>query len=172
MAYTNFDTDVRNNPASLEYGKFIKINDTDARFPYVSTSRVMYAETGVEPTTAVDVYPHAAVLTYLVNAADIAGGSGSGSSFPTTDNWNIIEYNVATTLNQFPSNVAKKISIVNDSGDIFTGKNILIRRTGSTSNFIMSPGMALDLELIGNTNEISVSAGSSFTIHAIWSNQA
>ena len=172
MAYTDFDTDVRNNPATLEYGKFIKINETDTRFPYVSTTRVEYAETGVTPTTAVDVYPHSAVLTYIVNAGDIAGGSGGGGSVPVTNNWNIIEYNVTTSLTQFPSNGAKKISIINDSGDAFTGKNVLIRKTGSSSGFVMTPGMALDLELVSNTHEVSVSAAAACTIHAVWSNQA
>lgn len=170
MAYTDFDTDVRNNPASLEYGKFIKINETDARFPYVSTTRVAYAETGVTPTSSVDVYPHTAVLTYVVNTDDIAGGGGGGT-VPTTNNWNIIEYNVGTSLTTFPSNLAKKISIVNDSGDFTTGKNVVIRKTGSTSSFIMTPGMALDLELIADTNEVSVSAAAACTIHAVWSNQ-
>jgi hypothetical protein len=172
MAYTDFDTDVRNNPASLEYGKFIKINETDARFPYVSTTRVAYAETGVEPTSSVDVYPHTAVLTYIVNAGDIAGGTGGGGSVPVTTNWNIIEQNVTTSVAAFPSNAAKKVSIVNDSGDVFTGKNVVVRKTGSTSNFILSPGMALDLELVANTNEVSVSAAAACTIHAVWSNQA
>jgi hypothetical protein len=173
MAYTDFDTDVRNNPASLEYGKFIKINETDARFPYVSTTRIAYAETGVTPTSSVDVYPHTAVLTYVVNADDITGGGGGGTvTIPTTNNWNIIEFNATASLTQFPSNVAKKLSIVNDSGDIYTGKNVVIRKTGSTSNFIMTPGMALDLELVANTNEVSVSAAAACTIHAVWSNQA
>lgn len=174
MAYTDFDTDVRNNPASLEYGKFIKINETDTRFPYVSTTRVAYAETGVEPTSSVDVYPHTAVLTYVVNAGDITGGGGGGGggSTPVTNNWNIIEYNVGTSFGALPSNTAKKMSIVNDSGDVFTGKNVAVRRTGSTSSFILSPGMTLDLELVSNTNEVSLSASAACTVHAVWSNQA
>jgi hypothetical protein len=176
MAYTDFDTDVRNNPASLEYGKFIKISDTDTRFPYVSTTRVAYAETGVEPTSSVDVYPHTAVLTYIVNAGDIAGGTGGGGGTTvvtplTTNNWNIIEYNVGTSFGAFPSNAAKKISIVNDSGDVFTGQSVALRRTGSLTSFVLSPGMALDLELVANTNEISLSASAACTIHAVWSNQ-
>ena len=172
MAYTDFDTDVRNNPASLEYGKFIKISDTDTRFPYVSTTRVAYAETGVEPTSSVDVYPHTAVLTYIVNAGDIAGGTGGGGTVPVTTNWNVIEYNVGTSFGAFPSNDAKKISIVNDTGDVFTGKSVALRRTGSLTSFVLSPGMALDLELVANTNEISLSAATPCTIHAVWSNQA
>jgi hypothetical protein len=172
MAYTDFDTDVRNNPASLEYGKFIKINETDTRFPYVSTIRVGYAETGVAPSTAVDVYPHTAVLTYVVNTDDIAGGGGGSVSIPTTTNWNIIENVVVTTFSSLPSIAAKKISIINDSGDAFTGKNVALRKAGSTASIILTPGMVIDLELVANTNEVQLSAGSATTIHAIWSNQA
>jgi hypothetical protein len=172
MAYTDFDTDVRNNPASLEYGKFIKINNSDTRFPYVSTSRIDYAETGVTPVTSVDVYPHTAVLTYVVNTDDIAGGGGGSVTIPTTTNWNIIENVVVTTFSSLPSIAAKKISIINDSGDAFTGKNVALRKTGSTSSIILTPGMVIDLELVANTNEVQLSAGSATTIHAIWSNQA
>jgi hypothetical protein len=173
MAYTDFDTDVRNNPASLEYGKFIKINDSDSRFPYVSTTRVAYAETGVTPTSSVDIYPHTAVLTYVVNAGDISGGGGGGgTSVPVTTNWNIIEFAATTSFTTFPSNAAKKISILNDSGDVFTGKNVAIRKTGSTASFTLTPGMALELELVSNTNELQLSAAAACTVHAVWSNQA
>lgn len=171
MAYTDFDTDVRFNPAELESGKFIKINDSDSRFPYVSTTRVQYGETGVTPTTAIDVYPHTAVLTYVVNAGDISGGGGGGGTVSTT-NWNFIEFAATTSFTTFPSNAAKKISILNDSGDATTGKNVALRKTGSTATFILVPGMSLDLELVTNTNEIQLSAAGACTIHAVWSNQS
>jgi hypothetical protein len=109
----------------------------------------------------------------VVNASDITGGGGGGgTSVPVTTNWNIIEFSATTSFTTFPNNAAKKISVLNDSGDVFTGVNVAIRKTGSTASFTLTPGMALELELVSNTNELQLSAAAACTIHAVWSNQA
>ena len=67
----SFNSDVRQNPATLEHGKFVEIVG-DSRFPATSVVRVQYPEDASMPAvTSVEVYPKYAVTTYLANASDI-----------------------------------------------------------------------------------------------------
>jgi hypothetical protein len=67
----SYNSDVRQNPATLEHGKFVEIVG-DARFPATSVVRVQYPEDSSMPAvTSVEVYPKYAVTTYLANASDI-----------------------------------------------------------------------------------------------------
>lgn len=67
----SFNSDVRQNPATLEHGKFVEIVG-DSRFPATSVIRIQYPEDSSMPTvTSVEVYPKYAVATYLANASDI-----------------------------------------------------------------------------------------------------
>lgn len=58
------NTDVRVNPNTLEYGKFVELNDTTT-FPYISVNRISYDDN----LSAVDVYRKYAVLTYDAGTA-------------------------------------------------------------------------------------------------------
>ena len=67
----SYNSDVRQNPATLEHGKFVEIVG-DSRFPATSVVRVQYPEDSSMPAvTSVEVYPKYAVTTYLANASDI-----------------------------------------------------------------------------------------------------
>ena len=67
----SYNSDVRQNPATLEHGKFVEIVG-DSRFPATSVVRVQYAEDASMPAvTSVEVYPKYAVTTFLANASDI-----------------------------------------------------------------------------------------------------
>lgn len=74
----SFESNVSGNINSLEYGKFVRI-DNDARFPATSVTRIYYRDNG-NPLTAVDTYPKYAMVTYLANASDISGGGGGGGT--------------------------------------------------------------------------------------------
>jgi hypothetical protein len=68
----SYNSDVRQNPATLEHGKFVEIVG-DSRFPATSVVRVQYPEDSSMPAvTSVDVYPKYAVATFLANASDIS----------------------------------------------------------------------------------------------------
>ena len=67
----SYNSDVRQNPATLEHGKFVEIVG-DSRFPATSVVRVQYPEDASMPAvTSVEVYPKYAVTTFLANASDI-----------------------------------------------------------------------------------------------------
>ena len=67
----SYNSDVRQNPATLEHGKFVEIVG-DSRFPATSVVRVQYpADASMPAVTSVDVYPKYAVATFIANASDI-----------------------------------------------------------------------------------------------------
>ena len=73
----SIDVRVVKNAQTVEYGKFVELNDS--RFPSVSVTRTHYPDAsdafpnnqGVAPSTSVEIYPKFAVLTYLTNPEDI-----------------------------------------------------------------------------------------------------
>ena len=65
-----FNSNVVNNLAVVEYGKFVEIVN-DSKFPPISVIRTEYADSSNGSLTALSVYPKYAVLTYLANPEDI-----------------------------------------------------------------------------------------------------
>jgi len=74
----SFQSNVVRNPALVEYGKFVELQN-DSRFPPISVVRLQYPDTSetyniplsTAPLSSVDIYPKYAVITYLANASDI-----------------------------------------------------------------------------------------------------
>ena len=74
----SFESRVVKNAQTVEYGKFVEIQN-DSRFPAISVTRIQYRDTsdafpnniGLPPLTSVEIYPKYGVITYLANASDI-----------------------------------------------------------------------------------------------------
>ena len=74
----SFQSNVIRNPALVEYGKFVEIQN-DSRFPAISVIRQEYPDyseaynipLSTQPVSSVDIYPKYGVITYLANASDI-----------------------------------------------------------------------------------------------------
>lgn len=74
----SYQSNVVRNPQTVEYGKFVEIED-DARFPAISVIRQQYPDysqaynipLSTQPVSSVDIYPKYGVITYLANASDI-----------------------------------------------------------------------------------------------------
>lgn len=78
----SFNSDVRQNIATLEFGKFVEIVD-DTRFPPTSVVRVQYPNDASMPAvTSVEAYPKYAVTTYISNSSiPVAMASSSSDAF-------------------------------------------------------------------------------------------
>ncbi|MFZ4600634.1 MAG: hypothetical protein ACOYNN_18480 [Terrimicrobiaceae bacterium] len=63
------NSNVVKNPALVEYGKFVELQN-DSRFPPISVTRWDYRDSGTA-LSSVDIYPKYAVLSYLTNPDDI-----------------------------------------------------------------------------------------------------
>lgn len=76
----SFNSDVRQNIATLEFGKFVEIVD-DTRFPPTSVVRVQYPNDASMPAvTSVEAYPKYAVTTYISNSSIPVAFASSSSS--------------------------------------------------------------------------------------------
>ena len=78
----SLDVRVIKNPQTVEYGKFVEIQN-DSRFPAVSVTRYEYKDQsnafpenqGAPPLTSVEIYPKYAVITYVANQTLPVSGS-------------------------------------------------------------------------------------------------
>jgi hypothetical protein len=101
------NTKVIKNYQTAEYGKFVEL--LDSRFPSVSVIRSSFPDqsnafpnnTGVAPTTSVDVYPKYGVLSYIANPEDI-----SFSVYLSAEN-------VSVELEQIEQDVHRVITLCN-----------------------------------------------------------
>ena len=93
-----FNSNVANNLAVVEYGKFVEIVN-DSKFPPISVIRTEYADSSYGTLTALSVYPKYAVLTYLANPEDIKVSLSA-------ENINVNLQDVETILNAIQPDVA------------------------------------------------------------------
>ena len=133
-----YTSDVRDNVNLLEYGKFVRL-DNDSRFPAISVIRTAPNSTDLNPITALDVYPKYALITYTANSDEVTSWDVLSGSIPQN------------TPTQLTSNASNKITITND-----TGYTLYIKKTSGTVYFPLLNNTSVQLNLVSNTNEITI----------------